>query len=592
MFKDEDISKYIIEIAEIKGKLKNIVSKMITSDKHKVCDCNLKIDKSDVDKLLSSVDIFLNKIDLMKKGMKIEKEVEMRKFLEDEILKRRLAEELLKNERDFITTVLDTTTLLIVVLDTDGRIIRFNKFCEDMTGYISGDVVGEYVWDLFPSGKSTENIKGIFSKIKYGNYNEKFNTVWNLKSSKKRVISWSSTCILNSSNDIKAIVITGMDITEMLENEIKLGKQKRELERNNVKLVENQKAIKSEKDRAEKYLNIAGVIIIAVNISGEVTLINDTGCEILGKDRNEILGKRWIDIAIQKRHRQAEYEKFDKILAGEIREEHHIESEIINSDDEERIIVWKNKLLYHDDGSFAGVLSSGNDVTKQKEIDIMKSELINTVSHEIRTPLGSILGFSELILKRDISTEKTKSYIQTIHKESLRLTALINDFLDIQRMENAKNVFNMEEFRLIDILDDLTRIFERTPTHKLEIDYQKDIPIFADYNKILQVLTNLISNAIKYSPNAKNVKVNVEVLGEVVNFCVQDFGFGIERKHTTDVFIKFYRIEQSEKLKIEGTGLGLAICKEIVSAHGGIIWFESEVGKGSKFYFSIPLERE
>jgi PAS domain S-box-containing protein len=511
--------------------------------------------------------------------------------LENEILKRKLAEELLKNERDFISTIFNNTSLLVIIIDQLGNIISLNNSCEGLTGYKTSEIKGKNFWNLFIKEYTKkekeillEDLSIVYNKSSLVNY-------WKKKDGKRIIVSWSITAVLNEKSEIKAYAVTGLDVTKIEFNKVKLKRQAKILRKKNLELTKNQKIIKEEKNKAQEYLNIASVIILALDLECKITMINKSGCEILNLTRKELINKDWIETAIPFRKKE-EYKKFyNTLIEDKDTGTKYHESEIINKNGEEKIIAWRYLLLFDEKNNVIGVLASGNDITKQKEIDLMKSELINTVSHEIRTPLGSIMGFTELMIKRKLSEEKSKSYLNTIYKESIRLMNLINDFLDIQRIENGNMLFNMEKFRINSLIDNVNGIFENNKTHKLVIDEFENIEIFADYNKILQVLTNFISNAIKYSPEAQVVNLKIETINEVINFAVKDYGFGIKKEYIDKIFSKFYRIDHGKNFKIQGTGLGLAICKEIISAHGGIIWVESEIGKGSTFYFSIPLVR-
>ena len=229
------------------------------------------------------------------------------------------------------------------------------------------------------------------------------------------------------------------------------------------------------------------------------------------------------------------------------------------------------------------------DITRRKELSNLKSELISTVSHEIRTPLTSVLGFTELLIERDLSTEIQQKYLKMIHQESNRLKNLINDFLDIQKIEEKKADFNFVEVDIVKIAQEVVDLYQ---THaernfKFELSAEKII-VTADSNKLKQVLTNLISNAVKYSTTDTTIKIKINEQQELVQVAVQDQGMGISKEDYDNLFNKFYRTKQVVKNQIEGTGLGLAICKKIVETHGGSIWVESELNKGSTFYFTIP----
>ncbi|MFW5648928.1 MAG: PAS domain S-box protein [Candidatus Alkaliphilus sp. MAG34] len=230
------------------------------------------------------------------------------------------------------------------------------------------------------------------------------------------------------------------------------------------------------------------------------------------------------------------------------------------------------------------------DISHQKEVDRLKLELINTVSHELRTPMSSILGFSELLLTRKLSEVRSKEYIDIINSEARRLTDLLNDFLDIQRMESGKLEFKRQYNSMDQIIREAVKVFENIEDkHKIIYNSDKgNSPyVYCDREKILQVLSNLLSNAVKYSPYEEEIRVELTTEGSYARISVTDYGFGIPEHAYDKIFTKFYRIDNDEK--IGGTGLGLTICKEIIRAHGGEIGVDSTYGLGSTFYFYIPL---
>jgi signal transduction histidine kinase/DNA-binding response OmpR family regulator len=242
-----------------------------------------------------------------------------------------------------------------------------------------------------------------------------------------------------------------------------------------------------------------------------------------------------------------------------------------------------------DSGRVTGVVGVFRDVTREQEVSRLKDEFVSLVSHELRTPMASILGFSELMLTRRLSEDKARLYVETIHKEAQRLSNLIGDFLDIQRMEAGRQVYNYTEIDLKLLLRPVLDLFtsERGRIKSLLPD---DLPfVRADPDRIVQTLTNLLGNAIKYSPNGGDILLRAHLNEEnMVEVSVQDFGLGIPREAQAQLFNKFFRVDNSDRREIGGTGLGLAISREIVEAHGGKIWVESVLGKGSTFYFTLP----
>lgn len=239
-----------------------------------------------------------------------------------------------------------------------------------------------------------------------------------------------------------------------------------------------------------------------------------------------------------------------------------------------------------------GTLFVHRDITSEYEVDQMKSELVSTVSHELRTPLASVLGFTELMLKRELKPERQKRYLETIHKEADRLTNLINDFLDVQRMEAGKQTYEKQEVNLAEVASEVLEGFRvNHNNHRFEIyDHSSSHIVHADRSKMIQLYTNLISNAVKFSPNGGDVIVSLTNNEESLYIHIADDGLGIPDGELPKLFKKFHRIDNSDRRKIGGTGLGLSICKEIVEAHGGKISVRSEIGEGSVFTIQLPLQ--
>lgn len=220
----------------------------------------------------------------------------------------------------------------------------------------------------------------------------------------------------------------------------------------------------------------------------------------------------------------------------------------------------------------------------------MKSELVSIVSHELRTPLASILGFTELMLHRELKPERREKYLTTILNEAKRLTALINDFLDIQKMESGKQSYEKKYIELMPILEKVIEGQQvNTNHHEMLLESLITNPIIlGDKSKLEQVFTNLINNAIKYSPDGGKVRIEVSQTANQLKVAIIDYGLGIPKDSINKLFTKFYRIDNSDRRKIGGTGLGLAIVQEIVKAHDGKITVQSEYGNGSAFTTIFP----
>ncbi|MCR4315732.1 MAG: ATP-binding protein [Planctomycetes bacterium] len=251
-------------------------------------------------------------------------------------------------------------------------------------------------------------------------------------------------------------------------------------------------------------------------------------------------------------------------------------------------------------GSTVGVLflirdlGLSREVTKLQELDKLKSEFVNTVSHELKTPLTAIIGGVE-ILKADIDqmTEDMIEVLEVIEGGAKRLQTLITDLLDLSKLETGSVRLQEDWFDVAKIVKDACAVQARSPLHTVKTVIEQGMPkVLLDGQKILQVFTNLISNAIKYSPSGGEVLVNVWTGGGELFFSVKDQGLGILKENQEKVFERFFRVDASMSSEIEGTGLGLAIVKLIVELHGGAIWIESEVGKGSEFIVRMPLTKQ
>ncbi len=238
-----------------------------------------------------------------------------------------------------------------------------------------------------------------------------------------------------------------------------------------------------------------------------------------------------------------------------------------------------------------GLIREQNE--RLKELDRMKSEFLSTAAHELRTPLTSILGFSEILLKRKLDEERRNKFLKIINEESLGLSALINDLLDLSRIESGRGFkISKAPIEIKEVILENIDIFQaQTDKHTFKTNLSHDlVKIEADKDKINQVMENLISNALKFSPEGGEITVSIEQSKDKIKVSVSDNGMGIPEKDLPHLFEKFYRAENASSKAIGGTGLGLAIVKYIVESHGGRISAESKIRKGSTFSFALPIK--
>ena len=228
------------------------------------------------------------------------------------------------------------------------------------------------------------------------------------------------------------------------------------------------------------------------------------------------------------------------------------------------------------------------------EISRAKDEMVSMVSHELRTPLASIVGFAELLATRDVTPSQRKEYLAVMLQEGRRLTSLVNDFLDLRRLEGGHLSMRFAPADISALIRRGVELFSDPGGTPIQTLLPDDLPLVrVDSDSMFRVITNLMSNARKYSPVGRPIVIGAGVVDGMVEVYVQDKGLGIPADALSQLFGKFYRVDAPDRDTIKGTGLGLAICKNIVEAHGGKIRARSEgLGKGARFSFTIPTVRE
>ena len=233
------------------------------------------------------------------------------------------------------------------------------------------------------------------------------------------------------------------------------------------------------------------------------------------------------------------------------------------------------------------------NIKKLKKADEMKSEFVATVSHEFKTPLTSIGMAASMLGEGNNLNDDQKECVNIIKEENERLNILVSDLLDLSRIESGKTVMNIKENYVSEIIKNavnpLKKLFESENVcceiKEIDLNYK----VNADYNRITWVMTNLLTNAVKYKNDLRKLKIEINAVkqDEKIIFSVKDNGIGIEKEFHEKIFNKFIRVSVDERGKVTGTGLGLSICKGIIDAHEGKIWVESEKGIGSTFYFEL-----
>lgn len=387
----------------------------------------------------------------------------------------------------------------------------------------------------------------------------------------------------------------------------------------------NAKSRESENMRFRTLLEAAPDAIIEVDQEGRIILLNKVTEQLFGYDREELLLQS-VEILIPEnlraghhRHRQAycahpstrpmgtglklEGQRKDgsrfpvEISLSPVQFEEGFRVSAIIRDISERRIAEEQLKAIHT--TFTEELAAKNHEleTRNQEVERanhLKSEFLSGMSHELRTPLHTIVGFTEL-LEEEIQgplNDKQRRFIRHIHKDSQHLLALINDVLDLSKIESGRLELHREVFPLLEALEEtVSSVRPRydAKSIQLEISVPYASGLYADRLRFKQILYNLLSNAVKYTPDHGRVSIEVIRRDSFIEVSVTDTGIGIPLSQHESVFDKFYQIGQRQAGGLEGTGLGLAITRHLVEEHGGSIRLESEPGKGSRFTFSIPI---
>lgn len=232
-----------------------------------------------------------------------------------------------------------------------------------------------------------------------------------------------------------------------------------------------------------------------------------------------------------------------------------------------------------------------NDIQQRIEADKKKDEFISIASHELKTPVTSLKGYTQILQMIFEQENHGKAYdlLGKMNKQIDKLTRLIVDLLDVTKIDNGEMLFDLEEFDFNELAKENAEEMQRTTKkHRITMQLSEAALIKGDRNRISQVLTNFISNAIKYSPHANEIIITSSVAGNTLTLCVRDFGIGIPKEKQSKIFKRFYRVSGSANYTFPGLGLGLYISSQIIKRHAGHIYFESVEGEGSAFYFQLP----
>jgi two-component system sensor histidine kinase VicK len=611
---------------------------------------------------------------------------------------RQRIERALMVERNFVSAVLDTMSALVLVVDTAGRIVRFNRACEEISGYTFAELAGRsFPQELF----LTEERATAFHLLEQSRSDQRRDPIelhWLTREGRRRLIAWTTTTLTDGSGEINFIIMTGVDVTDQreataalyasearyrqlvesslgmvfthdLEGRVlsinssaaeNLGYRRDEMEgrrlsdfvpqedrsafedylRKIASSGEEQGTISlrhrngevriiawrnrlldlpemlpfvlghgidvTEKTDAENKLHAVmrqresilesvGDGIYGVDMQGKIIFVNEVGARLLGYSQDEMEGRDLMQLLGHARADGSVYRIEDSPIYAARRSSAptRARDEVFRHKDGHPIPVEYVACPMLSNGRVTGVVVAFQDVTERRRLDRMKDEFISTVSHELRTPLTALRAALGLIAGGALEKrpEKRAQMMDVAIGNCDRLVRLVNDILDFERMGAGRLPMRFQEVEAKDLLRRATDL-QHPSAQKAGIGFIVDAPpltLWVDEDRILQTLGNLISNAIKFSPAGTEIilRARVQSTTEAI-LSVEDKGRGIPPEKLDIIFERFQQVDASDSRDMGGTGLGLAICRNIVRQHGGRIWAESIVGKGSTFYFTVP----
>lgn len=485
----------------------------------------------------------------------------------------KLKEKLSEVENRYKNIFYGSSSVMMLVSPENGLIKDVNDSACEFYGYTKRELLTLNIWDLNIAGKVT-----VWDNIEKAKTNSKtiFKAKHRIASGEIKDVEISSGVVMVDGKKLLHSVIR--DVTERNKNLLKLTKLSNAVEQ-------------------------SPASIVITNIDGEIEYVNPIFCQVTGYDIEELIGKNSRILKSGKQSAIVYKDLWQKISSGE-----KWEGEFYNKR-KDSSYYWESASIspvFNDENSIIGYLKVALDITEKKQIeaklthallkaeenDRLKTAFLANLSHEVRTPLNGLLGFTDFIGDVNLTDEERKEYGSIIKDCGNQLMSIMDDILDASLLEAKKLQINVESIYLDPFLSGLKSLHtveaeKKKLSVKLNYMFNPNFEIHTDKGKLLQVLNNLIRNAIKFTEEGE-VLIGCESLKDSVLFYVQDTGIGISPEYQKVIFNRFRQIENHLIRQHGGIGLGLSISKGIVELLGGELWVESDVGRGSKFSFTIP----
>jgi PAS domain S-box-containing protein len=490
----------------------------------------------------------------------------------------------LKNERDFVTAVLQTSGALIAVIDQDGKISRFNTACEELTGYTADEVLGHSVFDLFVPPEERDGVMAVAARLLAGETRVDFENNWLTRSGGKRYIRWRNSNLLDENGMPVYAVATGIDITDRKRAEDALRK--------------SEEQFRNERDLLQQIVNNLPYSFVLYSPDLRLEYTNETVLkrygytfeQVQGKTVRELFSEEISDIFVPLLQNVRDT---GKPFSGEV--SYHVAGNLVTNIP--NIVPLRNERneIHH-------LIILSVDITDRKRMETALRDRTEgliaanrdlesfsySVSHDLRTPLTAIKGFSEILMKKygALLDEHGRSILGHVITASDKITSIITDLISLARL--SKETMNCQKTDLSQIAHSVIKELRQTEPHRnVIITVASSMPAWADPGFMSITLSNLIGNAWKYTLKNGDARIDIGrmTIGNENTFFVRDNGIGFDMNLAGRLFKPFQRLHSDNEFK--GSGIGLAIVQKIIQRHGGKIWAESEPGKGTVFYFTL-----
>lgn len=506
-------------------------------------------------------------------------------------------EELHRSDDRFHKMTEEVQDYAIILLNVDGNIEKWNRGAEKIKGYKAAEIIGKNFRIFYPQKDQEDNLpeKLLNQARRNGRVTH---AGWRIR--KNGTAFWGNvviTTLHDSEKNIIGFTKVTHDLTEKKLAEDNLMKYTSELEKKNRQLEDSNDKLKVARkqladDRMRYLIEKMPHIVATAKADGTLEYANENLANFTGLSFSALKSNNWF--------RAIHPEDLDRVAslwqyAFNSGEDLQAELRLRRSDGEYLWHLAIAKPLKDEDNMIFLWLVTLTNINDQKLIEQNKDEFIGIASHELKTPLTSAKAYMQLVqsmIEKDNGSDvETALFVQKANSFIDKLNLLISELLDITKIRHGKLHLNFSTFDLQQMISENIEFIQPASGHKIILETSKSAFIRADKERLQQVIYNLVSNAIKYSPDADKVTVSYEMTKDEVLVMVKDEGIGIPKSDLEKIFERFYRVEKDGS-KFQGLGIGLFISAEIIKRHNGKIWVESEPGKGSVFYFSIPTDTD